>query len=319
MFTQYMKPKPLYFLLLIAFTLVSCKEFIETSLSNKKIYPLAPADKTEMSYYQITFWWETHPDALKYRLQVVSPSFNATQKVILDTLVKADKFTYTLDPGNYEWRIRAENGSSQTPFVTQSFVVHPAALTDQSVQVSAPANQLYTNNALTQYEWLKLFGATGYRLQLDKNNFSNEQNLILNVTTDNLSYSYTLPSEGVYQMRVRAENATQNSKWSTVRTLTFDATPPAQVNLSTPANKATVTKPVGLSWGAITDAVQYEVAVYQSDSTTLYHSSYPQLLSTTNHSFNMGNSGETLVWRVRAIDRAGNKGNWSSFYTFTIQ
>lgn len=306
-------------LLALAFSLTSCKEFIEPSLEHQKIKAIAPAEGTETSSYQLTFWWEGHVDALAYRLQVVAPSFAAAQQMILDTLVKTDRFTYTLDPGNYQWRVRAENGSSQTAYVTNSFKVYPSTLTEQSVQLVAPAHQLYTANATLSYQWLKLFGASAYRLQIDRNNFSNEQNLDVNVLTDNLSYSHTLLTEGNYQIRVRAENATENSKWSAVRTMTYDISPPAQVSLSSPANRQTLAKPFNLTWSAINDATQYELAVYQSDSVTLYHSSFPQLLNTTSYNFNMGSAGENLVWRVRAIDRAGNKGIWSNYFSFTIQ
>lgn len=300
-------------------SLTSCKEFIEPSLDQQEIQAIAPADGTEITSYQLTFWWEGNVDALTYRLQVVAPSFTAAKQMILDTLVRADKFTYTLEPGNYQWRVRAENGSSRTAYATNSFTVHPSSLTEQTVQWVSPAQQLYTANPTLSYQWLKLYGANGYRLQIDKNNFSNEQNLDLNVVTDNLSYSYTSLAEGIYQIRVRAENATENSKWSAVRTMTYDASPPAQVSLSSPANRQTLAKPFNLTWLAINDAQQYELAVYQSDSVTLYHSSFPQLLNTTSHNFNMGNTGENLVWRVRAIDRAGNKGIWSSYFSFTMQ
>jgi hypothetical protein len=313
-----MKTRNLLYLF-VMLSLISCREFIEPSLEKKQIKAIAPADGIETSSYQLTFWWETHQDAFQYRLQVASPSFSAIEKLVLDTVVKNDKFTYTLEPGDYEWRIRAENGSSQTPYVTRNFIIHPSALTNQLVQLQSPANNIFTANAEIQYEWLKLFGATKYRLQIDNQNFADENNLVLNVLTENLSYLNTLQTEGKYQFRVRGENATENSKWSTVRNLTFDRTPPAKVVLTSPANKQTLPKPFNLMWNAISDADKYELLVYRSDSVTLYHTNYPQLLSTNTQQFNLGNANETLVWRVRAIDKAGNKGEFSSFYTFTIQ
>lgn len=298
--------------------LVSCKEFIEPSLENKTINAIAPADGVETNSYQLTFWWEPHPDALRYRLQVAYPSFTAAEKMILDTLVKSDKFIYTLDPGNYQWRVRAENGSSKTAFTTNSFIVHPSSLTDQVLQVTSPSGQVFTNNENVSIQWLRLYGATGYRVQVDANNFVNENNLTLNIVTENLSHQYVLPQEGTYQLRIRAENATENSKWSNVRSFVYDATPPAQVVLNTPANGQAVTKPFTLSWTSINDAVQYELGLYKSDKVTPYSSSFPQLLSSSDVSLGVGESGETLSWRVRAIDRAGNKGSWSNFFTFSI-
>ena len=297
----------------------SCSEFIEPSLEHKVISSIAPADGVETNSYQLTFWWEGHEDALTYRLQVVSPTFNATEKLLLDTLVKNDKFIYTLDPGNYQWRVRAENGSSHTAFVTKGFTIHSSSLTDQALQLSSPTGQVYTNNAAVAAQWLKLYGATGYRLQIDRNNFSDENNLVLNIFTDNLSYNYILPQEGNYQLRVRGENATENSKWSSVRNISYDATPPAQVVLSTPINGQAITKPFSLSWTSVTGAVQYELGLYKNDMVTPYSGAFPQLLANNSFPLTVGNVGETLAWRVRAIDRVGNKGAWSGFFTFTIQ
>lgn len=306
-------------LMFLLASLFSCKEFIEPSLENKQMSSIAPADGTETNSYQLTFWWDSQPDALRYRLQVASPTFEKAEKIILDTLVKTDKFIYTLEPGDYQWRVRAENGSSSTAFVTKSFKVHPSKLSDQAVQLTNPSAQTYTNVATLMCQWLKLFGATSYRIQVDKNNFIDENNLTLNVLTDNLSYQYTFAQDGNYQLRVRAENATENSKWSAVKLITYDVTPPSQVILNSPANGQALSKPLSLAWTIVNDAVQYELGVYKSDMVTPYNNAFPLLATNNSYQFNVGNSGETLSWRVRAIDRAGNKGQWSSFFTFTIQ
>ncbi|WP_410221205.1 hypothetical protein [Pedobacter sp.] len=311
--------KSFYCFLLSACFIISCKEFIERPLDNKQIRIIAPANHVETNSYQLTFWWETHPDAFQYRLQVVSPDFSEAVKFILDTVVRSDKFTYTLEPGNYQWRVRGENGSSATLYTTGNFVVHPSSLKEQVVQLVAPAQNQYTSNPLVQYEWLKLFGATQYRLQIDDHNFSDEQNLVVNALTDNLTYMNTLVREGTYQFRVRAEKDTEISKWSAVRSITYDATAPAKVILISPANKQAISKPVTLTWNPLTDAEKYEVYVYKSDSVTLYNSGYPQIVNNNSLVFNQGNVNETLVWRVRAIDKAGNKGEMSDYFTFTLR
>lgn len=305
-------------LLLIVFY-SSCKEFIEPSLTNQQIGLIAPANRNESTNYQQTFWWETHEDALQYRLQIVSPSFGNISQLVIDTVVKNDKFIYTLDPGNYEWRVRAENGSSQTSYTTQIFTIHPASLKDQAVQLVAPSNGLVISNPNIQYEWLKLFGTTQYRLQIDNNNFADENNLVLNQTTPNLIFNHTLTTDGTYQFRVRAENATENSKWSVTRSFTFDNTPPAKVVLTAPTDKQMVSTPVTLTWNAVTDAEKYELTIYKSDRTTVFNSSYPQIVTTNTATFNSGDLGDSLYWRVRAIDKAGNKGAYSELFNFTLQ
>ncbi len=297
----------------------SCSEFIEPSIENRTIDVLAPGNKLETTNYQQTFWWNPMADALFYRLQVVSPQFDNVSKLILDTLITKEKFIYTMDPGKYEWRVRGENGSSASNYTTRSLEIFPSSLKEQSVQLTVPSSGIYFSKPDIRFEWLKLFGATAYRLQVDNNNFLDENNMTLNVTTNNLGFLQTLTKEGTYQFRVRAENATENSKWSTVRSFSYDATGPEKVILSTPLNKQMVSRPVRLVWNRITDAERYEVSVYKSDEQTIYNKSYPQMVTSTEHVFDAGDVGETIAWRIRAFDKAGNAGAYSEIRTFTIQ
>jgi hypothetical protein len=303
----------------ILLLMAGCSEFIEPSIENRKIDVLAPANRLETNSYQQTFWWNPMADALFYRLQVVAPKFDSVSKLILDTLIKTEKFVYTMDPGKYEWRVRGENGSSASSYSTRSLEIFPSSLTEQSVQLTVPSSGLNVSRPEIRYEWLKLFGASVYRLQVDNNNFLDEKNMTLNITTNNLGFLQTLTQEGTYQFRVRAENATENSKWSTVRTLSYDATGPERVILSTPLNKQMVSRPVRLVWNRITDAERYEVSVYKSDEQTTYNKSYPQMVTSTEHVFDAGEVGETIAWRIRAFDKAGNAGTYSEIRTFIIQ
>lgn len=304
--------------LLLILALSGCKEFFEPSLEGRKIALLAPVDKLESSTYKQSFWWEGNEDAFAYRLQVVSGRFDSVAALVLDTLIYTDKFSYTLEPGKYQWRVRGENGSSHTDYFLRSIVIHPSSLNGQSFQLVAPGNTFVSTDASIRYEWLKLFGATRYRLQLDTNGFADSTKLVLNITTDKLNYTNTLKKEGKYEFRARAENDSQLSKWSEVRYLVFDNSAPGQVVLTSPANKQSVAKPVKLQWNAITDAEKYEVSVFKSDSLTLF-TGYPSLSISTSSNFDAGEANERIVWRVRAIDKAGNKGASSNFFSFTLQ
>lgn len=307
------------FLIILCSFLVSCKEFIEPSLEHQTISLLAPQDKLESNSYKQIFWWNLHEDALKYRLQIVSPKFDAIQRLILDTLVAKDKFTYTLEPGVYEWRVRAENGSSYTEYNSRSLTIYYTALKDQELQVSKPGGDLYTSTSSLAFEWLKLFGATRYRIQIDNNNFADENNLVLNATTDNTTYNYTQVKDGKFQWRIRAENATEISKWSEVKIFTYDSSPPAKVTLSSPGNGQTTSKPVKLSWVAVTDAVKYEVTAYKDNSTVVFSKTFPVIVNTNSYTFNEGVSGDKISWTVKAIDQAGNVGPASDLFSFAIQ
>jgi len=308
-------------LIAILFILPGCKEFIEPSLHDRHVILRAPVDGTEGTAYAQTFWWEEVEDALKYRLQVVSPDFTHTERLILDTLITGSKFNFTLDPGNYQWQVRAENGSSQTRYTAASFTIYTSSIKNQQVQLLAPANNLVTNVNTATFKWLKLYGATKYRLEIDTNNFANEDALFFDQTITALEYPVSFNRDKLYQWRVMAMNDTASAKWSAVRQISYDSTPPEAVVLSTPAKGSAVTAPVTLRWAVTPAAAKYQLHIYKSDQATPYSTAYPLTISGTVHSFagTTGVPGEKVYWQVRAVDGAGNTGAFSELRNFTVQ
>lgn len=298
---------------------LACHDIIERSLSESEMKLLAPVNALQTASYQQTFWWEEQHGALGYRLQIASPSFDSISKIIIDTLVMKDKFIYTLEPGNYEWRVRAENGSSRSAYGLRKLMIHPSSLKEQVLQVISPLDAGFVLRDQVSFSWLGLFGAERYRIQLDDHNFLDEKNLIVDATTDNLSFVYSLDHQGRYQWRIRAENGSENSKWSSVRTFEYDTTGPDKVQLLLPANRQLVSLPVSLQWATSADVNQYELFVFKSDSVTRASADYPKKINASSHAFSAGQSGETLLWRVRGIDKAGNAGIMSDFRSFTLQ
>lgn len=312
-----MKMKNLSILMFILVVLAGCKEFIEPSISKKQVVLLAPVNGTESVQYAQNFWWEEVEDALKYRLQVVSPSFDKAARLVLDTLVMKNKFKSTLDPGTYEWRVSAENGSSKTPFTKASFIIYATSIKLQQPQLQAPANGTSTNINTTTFSWLKLFGADKYHLQIDTNNFADEKVLFLDKTTPNLEYNVTFNKDKLYTWRVKALNDTAESKWSAIQTIAYDGTPPVKVNLSSPATGAITTSPVTLKWDAVSTAIKYQLFVYKSDQKTPYGPTYPLTLTGTSYSFT-GTIRDKVYWQVKAIDAAGNVGAFSDLWNFSL-
>lgn len=306
------------FIFLLLLVLTGCKEFIEPSIGKRTVNLLAPANGTQSLAYAQNFWWDPVDDALKYRLQVVSPDFNNAARMVLDTLVTANKFTFTLDPGNYSWRVRAENGSSETAYSTAAFVINASSIKAQQPQLQSPANNTITNVNKTSFIWLKLYGADKYRLEIDTNNFADETLLFFDKTTPALQYTVPLTKDKLYQWRVKALNDTAESKWSDIQNITLDATPPPQVALNSPATGALAVSPVALKWDAASGAAKYQLYVFKSDQTTPYSTAFPVTQTATSYVFT-GTAGEKVYWRVRAIDSAGNIGSLSELRSFTNQ
>ncbi|WP_439697202.1 hypothetical protein ACFGVS_01685 [Mucilaginibacter sp. AW1-7] len=299
--------------------LSACKEFIEPSIAKRQVTLEAPANLYQSTKYTINFWWDGVEDALAYRLQVVTPGFDSIGGLILDTLVKDIKFTSTLEPGNYQWRVRAENGSSQTAYSpARSFIIEQSSLTNQTVTLSSPSNNTSTSVNAALFKWNSLYGATKYQVEIDTNNFANEDALVYNQVVPGLQVNFTFPKDQVYGWRVRAENETEQSKWSAINYVTYQLPLPAQVSLVSPAAGSSVSLPVQLSWNSVTGVPGYKLYVFKSDSTTLYSNSFPVTVNSTGYSFNLGVTGEKIYWKVSALNASGKEGKASVLRNFVL-
>ncbi len=315
-----MKQNIIYRLIfIISFFIIGCNEIFEESLSEKNVVLYFPSSNAHLHSYNVQFWWETIEDALSYEVQIVAPSFNAITNLITDTIVKTNKLNFTLQPGKYEWRVKAMNGSSMTVFSTNSFVIDTAEISNQYVRLTEPINNYVTNKVSNVLKWNMLFGADHYRLQIDTNNLINGNSPLVNITSQSLIYNFEFPAEGHYQWRVRAENQSDSSLWSDTYIMVYDKTPPGPVVLNSPSNGHFVVKPVMLNWSVGSDADLYFLYIYKNDSTTLYNTNFPVQLNVNKYLFTLGNSGEQIYWRVKAVDKAGNSGMLSLMWSFIIQ
>lgn len=316
-------PPPPYskcLILCIAIAFSACKAIIEPSISDRKITPLAPGDMTKSASYAVAFWWEPVEDALSYNLQVVSPSFNNLSTLVTDTVIRTNKFTLNLKPGDYEWRVSALNGSSQTAFSRpRGFTVLLSSIKGQSVQLKSPSNNYLTNQNTVNLEWSSLYGATKYTLQIDTNSFANESKLVYNQAIPGQQYTFTFPKDQVYQWRVRAENDTAKADWSAVNLMLYDRTPPGPVNIVAPTNNQVVNSPAALQWSTVATAAKYKLYVFKSDSVTVYNNTFPAVLNSTNYSFGVGTLGERIIWKVAAVDAAGNEGQATAVRSFVLR
>jgi hypothetical protein len=103
--------------------LYGCTDIFEKNLDFNKVTLLCPADSVHTVLKNITFWWDGIDGASGYNLQIASPSFSLIEILVLDTVITANKFKYSLTPGTYEWRVNAKNSSSFTPFTTFALIV----------------------------------------------------------------------------------------------------------------------------------------------------------------------------------------------------
>jgi len=309
-------------LLILIFILESCKDIIEPDLKNQTVNLLSPANGYNSQSSSITFWWDEVKYSTKYHLQVVKPDFGNIQSLVLDTNVTSNKFTYAFSSGPFQWRIRAENGSSQTAYVTRSFSVDSTLnLAGQTITLLSPTDTYISKNYKQQFKWLLLSSAEDYRFEI----LSGTSIIYTNATYTKDTITYTFTGDGTYTWRVKGQNV-QSSTPFTTRSITVDGTAPSTPVLLSPNDLDSTSFSIGtktkasitLSWDRVVansgSAITDSVLVYQVPATS-------EFISTTTTLTSYSDSLPTgqYYWKIRSYDAVGNKSNYSVIRSFKVK
>jgi hypothetical protein len=308
-------------ILLLVLFLGSCKDIIEPDLGKQTVNLLSPVNGYNSQSASITFWWDEVKYATKYHLQVVKPNFNAIQTLLLDTHVTTNKFTYTLGSGPYQWRLRAENGSSQTAYATRSFTVDSTLnLGSQAITLISPADNIISKDYKQTFKWYLLSNADDYRFEI----LSGTNTIYTSATYTKDTLTYTFAGDGTYTWRVKGQNV-QSSTPFTTRTITIDATAPNTPTLLLPNDLDSTTFAIGtktkaaikLSWdrGTVTGTtITDSVLVYQFPATSGFLNKSTSA-TTYSDSLPIGK----YYWKIRSYDAVGNKSNYSVVRSFKVK
>ena len=253
-------------------------------------------------------------------MQVVEGSFSAATKFVLDTTITTNKFTYTLYPGTFQWRVRGENNGYETYYTTYSLVIDSSLnITSQQVILTGPTDMLITNNNSVTFNWNTLLNADDYLLEVHQNTWSGSIVFGPQVVSTN-TYTATLP-EGILVWGVQARNAISNSSTSfSTRTITVDTTSPGVVTLVAPADNAVLSDVYNTySWtqGANTGTALTDVIYFYDDAGATLLNKSVQISSGTTHQDSLGVG--TYYWAVQSTDAAGNIGPFSALRKVVIQ
>lgn len=308
-------------LTVLFFSVVACDDIIEKSIDDKTVVVVTPGDGTISKNYTQTFWWNELKGALKYRLQIVYNKFDSAGEFRLDTLLTERRFTVTLKPSAYQWRVVALNGSSETKENTiQNLRIDSTSIAGQDLLLSAPKNNLISNNTNVDFKWEALPGATRYRLQL----FAASSNVaVLDSMVKGVSeLPYVLAEDAAYYWKVTGERQGVFSNPSEQWNFVLDRESPDSVKLTSPRSSSFVTSPVTMSWEASTDAgfSTYELYIYKDNASTPLSDKYNPYSTTKNSfSFTEGKLNDRIFWKVRVVDKAGNKTTAEKTRSFTVQ
>ncbi len=267
------------------------------------------------------FEWTTSQNASTYWLWVQ----NATtgERVIYRTNYSGTKYTHfsPLKDGIYNVWVRAANTVGElSPWSrpVQFNLVAPIPVAPTLLSPTA-----LTTNPNPRFTWTAVDGAATYDLWV--NNITTGQVQYLRKSDIPGSQTYfdpTLFTQGSYVAWVRAANANGRvSPWSPTLSFTVDVLPPAAPVMTGPLgpNKSKIVPTVNptFTWTAVDRAVRYDLWV--NNMTTGQYQIIRKSDLTTNSFTSLVNlpQGEYRSW-VRGINSAGEAGEYSPLFTFTI-
>lgn len=289
----------------------SCRDIVEKDLSKSTVTVNAPKDSLKTTLSTLMFWWEATDGADEYQIQIAKPSFTNIEAFITDTLVNGTKFFFSFTPGKYQWRIRAVNGSSNSPYQTYSITIDSTAdISQQTISLLSPSENDTTNQTYFLFSWKTIYNANDYRFEIWSPDFNGNKILSINLEADTIHY--TLP-EGKYQWGIRGQNATTNTLFSK-RSLFIDISAPNTPVLSNPTVKDSI---VNFIWSrGLESGSEISDSLYVYSDTIYYNTitSIKTKLKTYSDTLLKG----TYFWQVRSMDAAGNKSNYSSLKKLII-
>lgn len=302
------------FMCIVFVVFTGCVAIVEPNISSEEVILMAPADGLKTYYSTQTFWWNEVVNANSYQLQVVTPSFDYVERLILDTIITSNKFSTSLYPAQFQWRVRAANYSYITDFSTWSFEIDSTFnLSNQAVVLINPSNNDTTNKAGFLFEWDKMYNASMYIFQLDKygvqiRHDTTTENQILVENFEDASYSW----------RVKAINDISETNFFSRSFFIYTVIPSPPV-LKLPQNNEEYTSSdiIQFSW----ERDQESIPSITDNLFIANDSLFDQVIidkECPNPNYeNIFDTG-IYFWKVNSVDKAGNVSDFSSYRRFIV-
>ena len=298
---------------------VSCEKFGEKNITKSVPVLLSPTQNQSDSILTKLFWWEEIEGADSYHLQVVSTTFDNIISLALDTLISGTKFQLTMVPGEYQWRVRGENGAYESPWTTYNLTItNTSSLAGQSITSATPTDGYVTSDTSITFNWNALTKATSYNFVIKKVPSGVDE---LNTSASTNSKTHTFTAEGKYSWSVQGINSLSASIAS-LQYITIDKTKPNVPVLIYPkAITDTIkTLPASFTWSiGVDNGSLVSDSIYISTDSTFNSNILLGDVVSGVQTYSLTSLTQTgkLFWRVRSFDAAGNKSAYSvakSFY-----
>ena len=259
----------------------------------------------------------------KYKAQIDAGRpvmLNLRGHTIVGVGYKDPSTVYVHDTWDYATHSMTWGGSYAGMKLLSVSIVNIAGTNNTGVALVAPPDMTSLNYNRPTFDWADFAGATGYQIQVSKNDTFTQ--LVVNASTTDSTYTPTsnLPANWIVVFwRVRAKLGTAHSIWSPVWAMQT-ANPPSVPSLLAPANNALIKDLTPLlNWtkssGATFDHYQIEMAD-NPDFTGPVDVDVPGI---DNHSYTPSsdlNTNTKYYWHVRSFNTAGDYSVWSAARSF---
>jgi hypothetical protein len=310
----------LFFIATVLFVASSCDDIFEKDLEGKEVVIVSPADMLKTQYSTQTFWWEEMDGASSYKLQIVSPTFDRVEKVLVDSSITTNKIEITLYPGKFQWRIQPVNSSSTGKYTVRSLEIDTTLdLQGQQVVLTSPGADFATQKTQIKFKWNKLYNADDYRFELKSGSWEGSK-VIDPFLTQNDTITIGSLTDDVYFWGVQAQNSSSASLYS-YRKFYVDNKAPKTPVLKEPADSTEVSSgQTNMKWTSYTDegSPVYDSLVIATDKNfkagSIKFSEKVQGNSITHDFKDNGN----YYWKVITLDNAGNVSDPSEIFLVKV-
>lgn len=316
------KPINIVLGLVLCVIALACDDILEKDISNDTVRVISPIKGTIVEGNTVQFSWEHLEGADDYRIQIIK----SNQVYEVDSVVTTNTFKYTLNPGQYQWRIRGENFAYTTAYVfpIDFKTVASDDLSNQSVSLQTPSENFYTNNKNLICSWNAVENAESYNFILIKK-LGGEQTVFQQEGITTVSHSFnetTLDEDAEYVWKVKAVNTTTETSFAE-RSFFIDTAIPGQPSLSLPADEETIApSTITFNWtnGADSGNIQSAITNTLEISTDVNFNTITHSASTVNNSIQYEFiSDNTYYWRVKAVDAANNQSDYSTVRSIIVE
>ena len=299
---------------------------------------VTPANNVTLNDNTPFFDWFGSAGAFDYRLQVTTGSIT-TGPYAIDVVVSAPsptqfQATGDLADGSYTYRVIARDAAGNTAVsATFSFIVD--TIPPAAPNLVSPVDNAILTDSTPLFDWDPSISAevVDYLLQVASGDINNGPYQIEIVIPHTTTEYQVLPQEelanGTHQWRVVARDAVLNGASLAPRSFTVievDVTPPATPSLLSPADNARISdNSPTFDWTDVTDrsGVSYRIQVDDNSnfvSPEVDESGLPASIFTVGATRPTPTIlvDDTYFWRARAVDGAGNTGDFTAARSVTI-